>query len=181
MLLNVYSILGSAASFFGLLFTLRPLSSFSYPEYIFSSLTVALLILSLFTEIRRQLANRVRTYPSGSPKITQYMKQWLRAGGRCAVFTRDMTWASDAQITELLIAKAKSDEISIFCPIETPFIRELRLVGADIFTYGDLDINPRSRFTVMHWQQDGARVAVGRPVKGRHVIHEYSAGEHPSP
>jgi hypothetical protein len=79
-------------------------------------------------------------------KIRRYMIKWLRSGGRCVIFTRDMTWV-DATVQQILTAKAKRHELTI-C-IEHPLLiaDALRAEGAEIISYGELGVVPKSHDT----------------------------------
>ena len=99
--------------------------------------------------------------------------------GRVAVFTRDMSWAGDAKIAQLLDAKAKRSELVICLPTHIPLTRELEALGAEIYTYQGLGYAPKSRFTVVRFERGDARVAIGRQIGGVHTIETFSVGEHP--
>jgi hypothetical protein len=111
------------------------------------------------------------------------MFNWISKGNRVAIFTRDMTWTDTNDIKELLCKKAGNHELSIYLPEITqrikPFIEELKNYGASIYTYPELDLIPESRFTIINKDRSDAQVAVGRNVKGKHTIEEYTIGEHP--
>jgi hypothetical protein len=55
----------------------------------------------------------------------------------------------------------------------------LKQRGARIHTYQRLRHVPRSRFTIVDYGLEGARVAVGAKLGGRHVIQEFQSGSHP--
>ena len=57
---------------------------------------------------------------------------------------------------------------------------ELKEAGAKIYLYPELEHIPQSRFTIVNHGQMGARVAVGRRSGDKHLIEEFSAGEHPA-
>ena len=58
---------------------------------------------------------------------------------------------------------------------------ELAAAGAEVCVYGtNLLESPASRFTIIFFGRDGARVAVGRAVGDTHVIDEFNSGSHPA-
>ena len=75
--------------------------------------------------------------------------------------------------------KANRDELSLFLPKSIPLAVELQGLGAKVFTYGKLEMDPASRFTIINYGKGDAQVAIGRSVKDRHVIEEFSADSHP--
>jgi hypothetical protein len=60
-----------------------------------------------------------------------------------------------------------------------PLAEELQQRGANVISYGELAVVPRSRYTIIDFQNDSARVAVGGAVGKSHVIQEFRNGEHP--
>ncbi len=113
-------------------------------------------------------------------RIKSYMRRWLTSGGRAVIFTRDMTWADDDIATQdVLREKARRHELIICIEKMIPFAQELEREGANVISYGELDIVPRARYTIVDFQSDSARVAVGGAVGKVHVIQEFRNGEHP--
>jgi len=97
-------------------------------------------------------------------EINDYMFRWISKAGRAVVFTRDHTWAlRDGRIKELLLAKAKSHELTMCLPKHTDLTRELKTAGAEILVYERLKYTPKARFTII---KDGrgaeAQVAIGK-------------------
>ncbi len=111
--------------------------------------------------------------------IDSYMYRWISQRGRVVIFTRDMSWANSKQIRDLLFEKARNRELEICLPKQTPLGKELLDVGADIYTYSSFNGTPYSRFTIIRYGKDDARIAIGRNVDGVHRIDEYSYGLDP--
>src|SRR5207249_2946132 len=112
-------------------------------------------------------------------RIRAYMRRWLSFGGRAVVFTRDMTWADDPSVTNVLMEKARQHELTICIEHMIPLAEELQQQGAEVISYGELHVVPRSRYTIIDFERDSARVAVGGAVGRSHVIQEFRNGEHP--
>jgi hypothetical protein len=112
-------------------------------------------------------------------RIRSYMCRWLSAGGRAVIFTRDMSWVDTPKVKNVLIEKSRKNELIICVDHIIPLVEELRLEGAEIIQYGMLGVVPRSRYTIIDFEKDNARVAVGGSVGNYHVIQEFRNGEHP--
>jgi hypothetical protein len=112
-------------------------------------------------------------------KINAYMKNWLTSGGRAVIFKRDMSWAHEREVREILFAKASRNELTICVEHPIPLANELADAGANIVSYAPLGHVPLSRFTIVDFEREGARVAVGGKIHGVHVIQEFQSGHHP--
>jgi hypothetical protein len=173
--------LGTALTVVGLIYTLRPANtSFSAWQIILSTLAVICVLVLITWDVVAYWKARPQTFDSDQNKINNYMYRWISNSGRVAIFTRDMTWAQhDDRIRKLLLSKAQRRELTICLPESIPLTDELKDEGASIFTYAGLGHVPESRFTIVNYGRADQRVAVGRDVRGQHVIEEFSAGEHP--
>jgi hypothetical protein len=172
--------IASYASIFGVIVTIQPNLTLlpAFGKFLLLLATAAT-VISLSVDIQEFSRNRKRVYRKSSERIIKYMHKWIDTGGRCAIFTRDMTWTTNEDIRNLLIRKSRNHELWIFMPSPTQFALELEQHGAKIINYANIEVVPRSRFTVIHWGQDGARVAVGRPQGNLHEISEYEIGKDP--
>ncbi|MBX9829802.1 MAG: hypothetical protein K2Y27_33025 [Xanthobacteraceae bacterium] len=112
-------------------------------------------------------------------KINRYMRDWIASGGRTVVFTRDMSWVSEGDTKSMLLEKAKRHELTICVEKMIPVAEELGCAGANVVMYGELGHVPRSRYTIVDFERDGARVAVGGVIGRHHIIQEFRIGEHP--
>ena len=109
--------------------------------------------------------------------IRSYMLRWIRDGGRVAIWTRDLSWADDDHVKQLLCQKARSQEVIICLPRKTETTDYLKQNGAEVVAYGAWD-SPVVSFTIANFNRAGSRVAVGRRKGPLHIIQEFSAGEH---
>jgi hypothetical protein len=171
--------IASYASILGLYFTLVPLDH-PRPHWHWVLLGASILatiglILNEFLDYRRS-APKIYT---SRKKITAYMRKWVSGGGRVAIFSRDMSWAKADPIRTILREKAARDELMICLEHPIELTDELKELGAQIVTYQDLKHIPRSRFTIIDFGRDGARVAVGVQEQNGHVIQEFRSGHHP--
>jgi len=123
-----------------------------------------------------------RIFKQSDPdSIRNYMLHWIAYGGRVAIWTRDMSWATDKESRELLVKKAQCGELIICMPSHTEFSQQLKGVGAEIYVYGtELLSEPSARFTIAYYGRDGSKVAIGRAKADKHVIEEFDSGSHPA-
>ena len=178
---TVFVHLASFISILGFYFTLHPISS-GQPAWHIVALTVVGLIYLLFaaSELYAYFKNRPKRFSLDKPhKIKKYMQKWIQRGGQTVIFTRDMSWADEEQILSTLNEKANRNELTVCIQNEIPLALTLKQRGANVVPYSELGHVPRSRFTIIDFEKDGARVAVGGAVNNKHVIQEFRNGEHP--
>ena len=113
-------------------------------------------------------------------RIRKYLFDWIKSGGRVAIWTRDMSWVDDEEMQQMLRGKAQAHELILCLPKEIDKSDDLKQHGAEVFAYGTLEA-PESRFTIINYGQAGSRVAMGRRRDSLHIIQEFSgADEHPA-
>ena len=139
---------------------------------------VVLMVLAATIVLKSETTNRVYR-ADDKLGIRNYMIRWIRDGGQVVIWTRDMSWADDDHVKQLLCRKARSHEVIICLPRETETTDYLKQNGAEIVTYGAWD-SPAASFTIANFNRAGSRVAVGRRKGAMHIIQEFSAGEHSS-
>ena len=122
-----------------------------------------------------------RQYPfDDKVRIRKYLFDWIKSGGRVAIWTRDMSWVDDEDMKQMLRGKAQARELILCLPKEIDKSDDLKQHGAEVFAYGTLEA-PESRFTIINYGQAGSRVAMGRRRDSLHIIQEFSgADEHPA-
>ena len=108
--------------------------------------------------------------------IRDYMFRWIKNGGRVAIWTRDMSWVNDQEMKNMLRGKAEADELIVCLPRETTLSQWLGSAGAEVIAYGSLE-SPTSSFTIVNYDRNGSRVAVGRPEGSLHIIQEFSVSD----
>lgn len=128
-----------------------------------------------------KLEHRTRIYRiDADADIVKYLYRWIRTGGHVLICTRDMSWADDPQMMDLLKRKASSRELTIVLPEEVSKSDSLRANGAEVFAYGDQE-PLTTHFTIVNYGRPGSRVAIGWRSGDRHLIQEFSAAdEHPT-
>ena len=177
---TVFLHIASFASILGLYFTLYPATSAPASHIVL--LTFFGLAFAGFSvwEIFSYIKTRPTIIPLTRPdKIQAYMRRWLSRGGRAVIFTRDMSWAHSTETQNVLFEKARRRELTVCIQAPIELTEKLKQIGADIFPYSELGYVPRSRFTIIDFERDGARVAVGGTVNGKHLIQEFESGQHP--
>ncbi|MCK4368330.1 MAG: hypothetical protein KAV68_01485 [Dehalococcoidales bacterium] len=169
----------SFASLFGLIFILRPLGE---PLTALQGGLLGFGICLLIAVIILQILNYFKTKPKSMVKESQirdYIYKWISRGGRVAILSHDMSWVRDEDMKKLLRSKADCNELDLCIPREIALSKELQREGAQVHTFSELQYVPESRFTIINRGRMDAQVAVGRRIKGKHMIEEFSMGEHP--
>ncbi len=163
----------------GLWVSLNPnIRQFSSFQIVLLTITVIGILFMIFWDIRSYWKRKPKFYRT-TEAIDQYMYRWISQRGRAVIFTRDMSWASSKKIKQLLLEKANRRELEICLPNSIPLTDELATAGAEVHTYPSFNEAPYSRFTIIRYGKDDARIAIGRNVEGRHQIEEYSYGTDP--
>jgi hypothetical protein len=178
---KLVTLVASFASMAGLLLAFLP-SPKDLPWWAVTLLVLAvvafvlLIVLELFDRPRRRIYAK-----SDDQGIRRYMHEWIEPGGRVAIWTRDMSWAQNPETRQLLIEKARRNELLLCLPEFNDLAAQLAEAGAEVCAYGSsLLESPASRFTIAFFGRDGSRVAVGCAEGDTHVIDEFSAGGHPA-
>jgi hypothetical protein len=143
-----------------------------------SALLILMALYSAYVAVSdgvRTWTERPKSYTPGSASIRTYMCRWLSAGGRAAVFSRDLSWAFEGDTKQTVLRKARSGELVACVGRRTDEIKRLVAEGAEVLDYSSLNFEPKSRFTIIDYGKAGARIAIGIVEEGRHVIREYDA------
>ena len=149
----------------------EPLSNW---QYFFIFLT----FVSLLVLITWEILSRPKKYKNDS-EINSYMCKWISKTGRALVFTRDMSWANENDVKSVLFSKAKNKELIICMPEKSILAKELEDSGAEVIEYPNLNYQPKSRFTIIHYGRSDSKMAIGRTdSKGHHFIQEFENGMH---
>lgn len=180
LLKNLFAHIGTVASIFGLFISLKnPQAQLNVWHWLLLILSIGLFIITIVFLIQEYLENKPKMCKNDQ-EIRDYMYRWISKGGRVVIFTRDMSWASDREMTDMLNNKARASELTLCLPNRIPLINDLEKAGASIIDYPNLNYTPRSRFTIINYGRDDAKVAVGKRVDvNKHLIEEYGIGQHP--
>lgn len=111
-------------------------------------------------------------------KIAKYLAEFMNKGGRTAILSRDLSWV-DGEVQSKMIEKSKRKELTIFMPRENEISRLLKEAGADIRYFGNAIHYPansiiRSRFTIIQWGSNYARITYPKQSIKRHYNNEFS-------
>jgi hypothetical protein len=180
MIKNILSQIGSIASLCGLIFTLKTQNeTFSGWQWFLVFISILLFLISIYLIVSEYLSNKPKVYTKKSD-IRDYMYNWIKNGGRVVIFTRDMSWVNDDAMKNLLRNKSRSKECIICMPKKIDKVVEFEKEGATVIEYPSLDYTPLSRFTIINYGRDDAKIAVGKSIEsGKHLIEEFGNGEHP--
>ena len=141
--------------------------------------TVPFMVAAIWLVFKSEHLTRV--YSIGADKdISNYLYRWIQTGRHVLICTRDMSWADEPSMMDLLKNKASSQELTIVLPEEVERSNRLRAMGAEVIAYGALE-PLTTHFTIVNFGQPGSRVAIGWRSGDRHLIQEFSAAdEHPT-
>ena len=178
---NLFILFGSIASISALLQNfIQDLASIPlWALFLFALAAIFFILLACFEIFERP---QRRIFSKGDTAgILLYMYDWIKDGGRVAIWTRDLSWADDERTERLLRKKAAKDELVIFSPSSSPLTRSLAEAGAEVYYYGKNRLDsPSSRFTITQFGRHGSSVAVGRAGNRTHIIDEFHSGDHPA-
>lgn len=176
MAVQLFFLFSSYASIVGLIVSLD-IGRLQAIHWSWIGITTAVFLGMLFS-VWQSRTPRVYA-PSG---VNDYMLTWVGQEGKAAIFSNDLTWArEDGRIKDVLLNKARRNELILCLPKQIPLTEELQKAGAQVYTYEHLHVVPESRFTIVKFGRGDATVAIGRRTKdGKHQIEEIANGEHPS-
>src|SRR6516164_9552783 len=132
----------SGASILGLYITLWPLSG--QHQWWYWPLIVIVLLVTVFIildDVAAHLKSSPKIYQTDR-KINTFMCRWIASSGRVVIFSRDMSWAGEGAVRNILIKKACNKELIICLEHRIPLTDELLGLGAQIVTYGDCGFVP---------------------------------------
>jgi len=176
-------IAGTVASLVAFGFTIQALgSTLAWWQWVIFAVGGGLFVLAIISEFVVYSHRKPFTFSGKNKdaKINKYLYKWINQGGMVAIFSRNMSWANDQEIKDMLHSKARAGDLTIYLPDMTELAEALKQSGARIYIYSELNHIPESRFTIINKGQIGARVAVGRAEGNKHVIEEFSDGQHPA-
>ncbi|MGC9195367.1 MAG: hypothetical protein ACP5IL_07925 [Syntrophobacteraceae bacterium] len=178
---RLVALAGSLASLVGILIAFL-LSPKNLPFWAIFLIILALVCFVLFMVLEFSTHRCRHIYPkTKTEEIKKYMHDWIKHGGRVAIWTRDMSWAQSTDMRNLLKEKATRNELILCLPAKNKLATELATCGAEVCDYGaSLLESPNSRFTIVFFGKNGARVAVGRLDGDTHIIDEFDSGSHPA-
>ena len=171
------SIVGASLSGLGVIVPLVVTSSYvTWWVLVLIAVFLSLMVLTTVIVLKSETTIRV-CQADDEMSIHNYLVHWIKNGGRIAIWTRDMSWADDDDMKEMLRQKAQSQELIICLPNETDTTEYLSSYGAEVIAYGAWD-SPITSFTIANYGRAGSRVAIGRRKGNLHIIQEFSAEEH---
>lgn len=143
-----------------------------------SIFSVFLTLVFLFSVIRiikliREKSKNV-FHANDTDGIKNYMEQWLNNDSRVVIVTRDMSWVSENDaIYNILLRKAKKDELTIIVKNSKNIVKQLETQGAKVFQYNNINFTPSVRFTFINYGLSNPRLAIGFKEHDFHKIKEF--------
>ena len=180
LLTRILLLSGSFASVAGASLSLIP-PPYDIPKWGVVALTLAGVLFVLLVVLEFNSYQPYRVFRQGNDRaIGRYMYKWIKRGGRVAVWSRDMSWANNERMYDLLEEKAGAGNLILCISQPICLSQKLSAAGAEVYVYGDWLTQGISRFTIANFERDGSSVAVGRAVRHSHVIEEFQEGHHPA-
>lgn len=179
MFLRYFGHFGTFASLIGLVCTIKPEGKLTSPGMVvLICICVLSLVLAIYEEIKLYRSKKGKVY-SSKENVRNYMYKWISQEGVTFIFSRDLSWVSDEEMKNLFRNKARNRELKLCVAESIPFVTELADLGAEIYTYKQLDYTLKTRFTFVKVGRIDCKVAIGREVKGSHFIEEFKATDEP--
>jgi hypothetical protein len=154
------------------------------PGWAYHSIIIYILLASiaLVYESICDYKKSPRKYSPNSPDIAIALCKLIKASGKAALFSRDLTWASDLQSDayKALQNKAKRGELTVLCEITNGVASSLSSDGADVHSYIGKLKDPGSRFSILDYGKPGARLIIGYNDGENHVIQMYNSANDPA-
>lgn len=154
------------------------------PSWAYHSIIIfaILALVSLIYEVVCVYRNSPRKYSPNSPEIAIALCKLIKASGKTALFSRDLTWASDLQSDayKTLQNKAKRGELTVLCEITNGVASSLSGDGAEVHSYIGKLKDPGSRFSILDYGKPGARLIIGFNDGNNHVIQMYNSANDPA-
>lgn len=135
---------------------------------------ISALIVWLFFELITFVKNMPKKFESPGSEINAYMYKLVNNNQNTAIFTRDLSWAQDIKVKDMLIAKAQKNNLVIYIPSNNAISDELQAAGAKIYTYASCGYTPKSRFTIVNFGTAHPHIAVTEYGKNTLLVREYT-------
>lgn len=104
-------------------------------------------------------------------EIKNQMQKLIKIQGKICIMSRDLSWVTpeiEATITH------KRDSMLLFAQQSTELTKRMVNNGASVFLYGDMGFEPRTRFTIIRYNQSYPQIAIAKPsnsLKGKHTYN----------
>lgn len=184
IIINLISVFGSFASLIGLYIALDSGCStvmglnvnYLYYFNVFFSLLVAYF---LFLDIYNYYKNCDIVYEgkNKNTKINNFMLNWIKDSGKIVIFSRDMTWAGQVDIFNVLSQKSIDREVVLIVSNTNHVVSSLKNNGAEVILYEETGYTPDVRFTIANLDRPDERIAVAHAEQNKHIIHRFYKGK----
>lgn len=167
-----FSHIGTLLSLIGIIF------AYSKDNKLWMGILIAFALIAFIVTIVSEYRLHKKAIHSfkNDQEINQYMIKIIKEEGRAIIFTNDMSWAENNQyVKKILEEKSKKKELNIILYDRSLMTDSLEKLGANIFTYGETGYIPTTRFTIVKAGRIDSKVAIGKKVRGKHLVEEFSA------
>ncbi len=162
MVKSIISALGIAVSIISLAFSLP-----SWGKVVFVIVGIFSLLYLIYIDIIKSQENTIVCH--NEDEIKKQMSNLINAQGSICIMSRDLSWVTP-EIETLIIDKR--DNMLIFAQHSTELTKRMSNNGVSIYLYGNIGFEPKTRFTIIRFNQDQPQVAISKPsskLKGRHT------------
>ncbi|NJM33441.1 MAG: hypothetical protein HC850_00690 [Rhodomicrobium sp.] len=117
------------------------------------------LAIYILQEIRYFIKNK-KIRANTDRQYINFIKAWLSHPGDVAILSYGLSVSKNEEVFDILKNLVKERRLNIAMHSENINSKELRNLGANVYYYEKLDFIPSSRFTIVRYRQDDAKVAI---------------------
>jgi len=145
---------GSLASIMGLFL----LDSANHPNWRIAAFVVG------FVALLVAAALEIYTYVKNKPlkfnrqENIDYMQKNISIEGQVIIFAGNLSWVDNDKIKKAMIDKGA--ELSLCVKHTAPYLDEFRAAGVKVYTYGDSNFSPKTRFTIIRPDSTNGKIAI---------------------
>lgn len=130
---------------------------------------IACLIINIYFDVIRGRDNIMICH--SNEEIETQMHKLIKIQGKICIMSRDLSWVNN-KIEAAIIGKR--DSMLIFAQHSTVLTKRLSSKGVPVFLYGESGFEPKTRFTIIRYNQTNPQIAIAKPsnnLKGKHTYN----------
>ena len=86
------------------------------------------------------------------------MQKNISIEGRVIIFAGSLSWVDNENIKKAI--KDKGSELYLCVKHTAPYLDEFREAGVNVYTYGENDFSPKTRFTIIRPDSTNGKIAI---------------------
>lgn len=169
MVKSIILAVGTATSIISLSFNMQP-----WGKIIAIVAGILCLAYLVYIDVIKSQENTIICHNEGEIRVQ--MQRLIKMQGKICIMSRDLSWITP-EIEASIIHKG--DSMLIFAQRSTELTKRMADQGVSIYLYGDSGFEPKTRFTIIRFNQIQPQVAIAKPLnklKGKytydHKIYE---------